>query len=138
MNILYLTQFFSSSRGGGSLIFYNFAKTMAKKNNNIHIICNLSTEKEDSNIFIHKVKPYLKEANQLPQSMRQHLQYIINSIMAGIKIIDKYNLQIIHTNSLIAVIAGSILGKIKNVPVIATVHDIFAGDESGGWKNGPN
>ena len=30
--------------------------------------------------------------------------------------------------------AGSILSKLKHVPLIVTVHDIFTNNEAGGWQ----
>jgi glycosyltransferase involved in cell wall biosynthesis len=134
MNILYLTQIFSASRGGGPLIFYDLAKTLSDRGNNVHIICNLSTETGNDRLVIHKVKPFLEESNYLPTSVRENLTYIVNSLIHGISIIDTYKIDVIHTNSFIPVIAGSILGRIKNIPVIATVYDIFTENESGGWK----
>jgi glycosyltransferase involved in cell wall biosynthesis len=136
MNILYLTQFFSSTRGGGPLIFYDLAKNMSKRGHSVHVICNLSTEDLDKeeNIAVHIVKPYLKEANQLPPSMGQNLRYILNSTIYGIKIVKIYKIDIIHTNSFTPSISGSIIGKLMGLPVICTVYDILAGSEAGGWS----
>lgn len=134
MNILYLTQIFSSTRGGGPLVFYDLSKELTKHSHNVHIICNLTTESSNSNLFIHKIRPYLKESNFLPPSILQNLSFILNSVLFGIQIIDKFNIQIIHTNSFIPVIAGSILGKVKNIPVIASIYDVFSKDDYGGWK----
>ena len=85
MNILYLTQFFSSNRAGGPLVFYDLARTMSRRGHRVHIICNQSTEDVGSqSIVVHVVKPYLKESNQLPPSMVQNLRFIINCIIHGL------------------------------------------------------
>jgi glycosyltransferase involved in cell wall biosynthesis len=134
MNILYLTQVFSSSRGGGNLLFYDFAKSFSEEGNKAHIICNLSTEKELPNIYVHKVKPIIRETNQVPTTIVPNLRYVYNAIWKGLSVIEKYEIDIIHTNSLLPVIIGGILGKLKKVPVVATIHDVFTGDESNRWK----
>jgi glycosyltransferase involved in cell wall biosynthesis len=134
MNILYLTQFFSGSRGGAPLLFFDFAKSFAQRGNNIHIICNVTTEQELTNIHIHKVKPHLPDSNQVPTTILPNLQYITSALIRGISIIDKYEIDIVHTNSLIPVIVGGILGKLKGVPVVASIHDVFTGDNSSRWK----
>jgi glycosyltransferase involved in cell wall biosynthesis len=136
MNILYLTQFFSATRGGGPLVFYDLARSMSARGHNVHVVCNLSTEDtaKYKNIIAHIVKPHLKEANQLPPSMYQNLAYLINSAIQGIKIIKKNKIEVIHTNAYTPAIAGSILRQLTGCPVICTIHDIFSGNESGGWS----
>ncbi len=133
VNILYLTQFFSS-KGGGSLLFYELAKSMSQKGHQIHVICNLSTEDPFPNISIHKVKPYIKESNLLPTSISDNIQYIINSVRAGIHVINEHHIDIIHTNSYIPIIAGSILRKIKKIPLISSIYDVFTGSISDEWE----
>jgi glycosyltransferase involved in cell wall biosynthesis len=61
------------------------------------------------------------------------MKYIINSIFVGNRVISKYNIDIIHTNSYIPIIAGGILKKIRNKPVVTTVHDVLTGSASDGW-----
>jgi glycosyltransferase involved in cell wall biosynthesis len=53
----------------------------------------------------------------------------------GIKIINKYNIDIIHTNSYIPLIVGGILNKVKRKPVVATIHDVFTGSTANEWEN---
>ena len=132
MNILYLTQFFSS-RGGGSLVFYELAKALTQKGYQIHVICNLSTETSFPNLHIHKVKPYITDSNLLPTSLSANIRYMINSILVGIRVINEFNIDLIHTNSFIPMIVGGILTKIRNKPVVASVYDVFTGSSSDEW-----
>jgi glycosyltransferase involved in cell wall biosynthesis len=133
LNILYLTQLFSS-RSGGSLVFYELAKALSQRGYQIHVICNLSTETDFPNLHIHKVKPLVTEPSLLPTSLSANIQYIINSIFAGMRIINEFDIDIIHTNSYIPIIAGGILNKIRNKPVVITVHDVFTGSASDEWE----
>jgi glycosyltransferase involved in cell wall biosynthesis len=59
---------------------------------------------------------------------------MIYSIILGYRIIKENEISVIHTNSWTPVIAGSLLGRITNVPVISTVVDIFTNNEFGGWR----
>ena len=137
MNVLYLTQFFSSSRGGAPLLFYDLARIMSERGHTVHVICNLSTERmnEYGNIVVHIVKPQLKQSNQLPPSIVQNLRYIINSITHGLKVIRENQIEIIHTNSLTPTISGSILSRLTGRPVIAGIMDVFTDHELIGWSN---
>jgi glycosyltransferase involved in cell wall biosynthesis len=111
------------------------ARAMANRGHDAKIICNVSTEETvHKNIITHIVKPYLRESSQLPPSMTQNLRYIINSIIHGVKIVKNNKIDIIHTNSFTPIIAGSILGRLTDTPVIATIHDIFTNNELQGWS----
>ena len=83
--------------------------------------------------IIHIIKPYLQESNQLPSSMIQNLRYIFNSIVHGVNIIRNKKIDIIHTKPFTPIIAGSIIGRLTNTPVIATIHDVFTINELRRW-----
>ena len=136
MNILYITQFFSP-RGGGPLVFYELARAMSKRGHNVHIICNISTERINiPNLKIHLIKPYLKEEfYHLPTSVIQNLRFIVNSITHGTKIIKNNKVDLIHTNTFAPIIAGNILARLTHKRVIAGVLDVYTGNKLGGWSN---
>ena len=107
MNILYLCQIFSSTKGGAPLLFCDLANTMSRRGHKVHVICNLSTEDIiERNLTVHIVRPYLGASHRLPPSITQNLRYIISSIILGSKIIKENRIDVIHTNSWTPVIAG--------------------------------
>ena len=115
-----MTQIFSASRGGGPLIFYDLAKALAERGHELYVVCNLSTEIiEIERVKLFVVKPFLKDTYELPPSPTANLRYIANSLMTGAKIVKQNQIQLIHTNSYTPVFAGSILSKLKNIPMIA-------------------
>ena len=125
MNILYMTQFFSL-KSGGSLVFYELAKELARRGHNIYVLCNVTSEEiPHKNIKVKIIKPKLTDISELPPSPIQNVRYLINSILHGSLIIAKNKIDIIHTNSFSPVIAGSLLSQFHRVPVIATIHDVF-------------
>ncbi len=137
MNILYLTQFFSPTMGGGEVIFYNMAKRMARIGHHADIVCHLLTNAEENNldnIVVHRINPIIEHKGGLPSSIRENLIYIINAILTGSQIIRQKKIDIIHTNSFAPVISGSILAKIYNIPLITSVHDVFTTKSPDYWK----
>jgi glycosyltransferase involved in cell wall biosynthesis len=136
MRILYLTQFFSSTRGGAPLIFYDLGKALSKRGHKVYIICNVATETiETENVKVYTVKPLLCNTYELPPSPKQNLRYIANSVVLGAKVARKHKIELIHTNSFTPVIAGSILSKIKRTPMIASIYDVFTNKDSSNWRN---
>ena len=92
MKILFLSQFFSSTRGGGEHLFYIIAKKLAENNHQVWIITN---KIEDENYPVHKnlkivfVPPVLKYQGGLPPSIKDNMQYLINAVKIGRKIIKE-------------------------------------------------
>jgi glycosyltransferase involved in cell wall biosynthesis len=138
MNILYITQFFSATRGGGEIIFYDFAEGMAKRGHHVDIVSHQITNfKEEDNldgVAIHRIRPAIEHKGGLPPSIKQNLMYIINAIIKGSQIIRQNKIDIIHTNNFSPVIVGSILAKIYNIPIVITIHDIFTTRSGDYWK----
>lgn len=136
MRILYLTQFFSSSRGGGPLIFYDLAKGLSERGHEVYVICNVATETIDSkNVKVLMVKPLLSDTYELPPSPIRNLRYITNSVISGTRVIRKNKIDLIHTNSFTPVIAGSILSSIMRIPMIASVYNVFTDADKNNWRN---
>jgi glycosyltransferase involved in cell wall biosynthesis len=136
MRILYLTQFFSSTRGGGPLIFYDLAKSISEMGHEVYVICNVATEILDSkNIHIITVKPTLGETFELPPSPIRNVRYIANSLVTGSRIIRRKKIDLIHTNSFTPVIAGSLLSKLMRIPMIASIYDVFTDADKNNWSN---
>jgi glycosyltransferase involved in cell wall biosynthesis len=138
LNILYITQLFSASRGGGEIIFYDFAEGMAKRGHHVDIVSHQITNSKEEytldGIAIHRIRPAIEHKGELPPSIKQNLLYIINAIIKGSQIIRQNKIDIIHTNNFSPVIIGSILAKIHSLPVVITIHDIFSVSSKDNWK----
>jgi glycosyltransferase involved in cell wall biosynthesis len=138
MNVLYISQFFSSTRGGGEVIFYDFAESMAKRGHHVDIVSHKFTNfKEENNlehVTIHRIRPTIVHKGGLPPSMKQNIMYMINAIIKGSRIIRQKKIDIIHANNFSPVIVGSVLAKIHNVPVVVSIHDVFTTPSRDRWK----
>ncbi|MGC1708432.1 MAG: glycosyltransferase family 4 protein [Nitrosotalea sp.] len=132
-----LSQFFSTTRGGGEYVFSIVAKNLAENNNKVFVITNkIAGEiyQEHKNIQVIFVPPVLQYKGGLPPGFSDNIRYSINAIRVGLKIIKNEKIDIIHSNNFAPVLAGSILSSLTSKPHITTVHDIFSLCGKNYWK----
>lgn len=127
MNILLLSQFFSTTKGGGEYVFSMLAKMLVKNGHKVWIVTNkIEDESYDKNLNIIFVKPTLKYQGGLPPTFSDNIRYVVNAVTASSKIVKKNNIDIIHSNNFSPALAGSILSSLFSIPHVMTVHDIFS------------
>jgi glycosyltransferase involved in cell wall biosynthesis len=135
VNIAYISQWFSSSGGGGEVLFIEIARGMSEKGHRIHVISQkLSTDFEDpstNNIKIHRVRPQL---SGFPPSYFQNILFIISATWLGLRLVKREKIDIIHVNNFSPVIIGTILSKICKIPLVKTFHVVFSATHNY-WKN---
>lgn len=137
MKILLLSQFFSTTRGGGEYVISLIAKKLAESNHKVWVITNhIKGEKYSSheNIKVVIVPPSLKYEGGLPPSFSDNLQYFFNATKKGLQIIKKEKIDIIHSNNFSPALAGSFLSFLTSKPHITTIHDIFSLCGKDYWK----
>ncbi len=137
MNVLLLSQFFSTTRGGGEYIFSLIARNLAEDNNKVFVITNKiagENYQEHKNIDIIFVPPVLQYKGGLPPGFSDNIRYTINAVRQGLKIIKKEKIDIIHSNNFAPALAGSILSSLTGRPHITTVHDVFSLCGKNYWK----
>ena len=129
MNVLLLSQFFSTTRGGGEYVFSIIAKKLAEENHRVFVITNRiegeQYQKHD-NITLVFVPPTLRYQGGLPPGFSDNIRYAINATIQGLKIIKSEKIDVIHSNNFAPAVAGSVLSSITSRPHITTVHDIFS------------
>ena len=137
VNVLLLTQFFSTTKGGGEYVFSLMAKTLADKGNKVVVITNQiknETYPSHHNIKIIFVPPLLEYKGGLPPGFGDNLRYSWNTVKKGISIIKKEKIDIIHSNNFAPALAGSILSTVTGKPHITTIHDVFSLCGKNYWK----
>src|SRR5579863_4016686 len=113
MNILLLSQFFSTTKGGGEYVFSMLAKMLVKNGHKVWIVTNkIEGESYDKNLNIIFVKPTIKYQGGLPPTFSDNIRYAINAIIVGSKIIKKNKIDIVHSNNFSPALAGSILSSL--------------------------
>jgi glycosyltransferase involved in cell wall biosynthesis len=137
LKILLLSQFFSTTRGGGENVFSNIAQVLAENDHKVWVITNKIKGEiypENKNIEIITVPPILEYKGGLPPSFSDNIQFIINAIRKGEKIICSERIDLIHSNNFAPAIAGSFLSLMKKKPHVTTVFDIFSLYEKDFWR----
>jgi len=137
MNVLLLSQFFSTSKGGGEYVFNILAKSLANNGHKVWVMTNRIIDEKypnNDNIEMIFVPPELEYKGGLPTSFYENLQYIINVILKAPRIIKKQKIDIIHSNNFSPTLAGAIVSSIIGKPHITTIHDIFSLCGKDYWK----
>ena len=134
MNILYVSQWFSSSGGGGEVLFMQIARGIAEQGHNVHVISHkLADFNEDDigNVKIHRVNPLL---SNFPPSYFQNIGYILSATWLGLRIIKQHKIDVMHVNNFTPIIVGTILSKICKIPLVKTIHVVFCATPNY-WNN---
>ena len=137
MNILLLTQFFSTTRGGGEYVFSLLAKKLAENNHQVWVITNkIKDEKYNvqKNINLIFVPPTIEHKGGLPPKFSDNVGYSLCTVVKGLKIIKKEKIDVIHSNNFAPALSGSILSSITKKPHITTVHDVFSLGNGDFWE----
>ena len=137
MNILLLSQFFSTTRGGGEYVFSIIAKKLAENNHKVFVITNRiegENYQEHKNIKVIFVPPVLQYKGGLPPGFSDNIRYTINAVRQGLKIIKDEKIDVIHSNNFAPALVGSILSSITSKLHITTIHDIFSLCGKNYWK----
>jgi len=129
MNILLLTQFLSTTKGGGEYVFSVMANGLANRGHKVWIITH-KIENEDytqfhKNVKILFVSPIRYEGG-LPPSFRDNIKFVLQATRKGLQLIKTEKIELIHSNNFSPALAGSILSNLTHRSHITTVHDVFS------------
>ena len=104
------------------------AKKLAENNHQVWVITNKIDEENypvHKNIEIIFVPPVLKYQGGLPPSIKNNIQYFINTVKTGKKIIKENNIDIIHSNNFTPALTGGFLSFLTSRVHITSVWGIF-------------
>ena len=137
MDVLLLTQFLSTTKGGGEYVFSLMANGLASSGHNVWIITH-RIENEDyshfhKNVKILFVSPIRYEGG-LPPSLSDNIRFVFSAIRLGLHVVKREKIDIIHSNNFSPALAGSILSSFTRKPHVTTVHDIFSLCGKKYWK----
>lgn len=137
MNILILSQFFSTTKGGGEYVFNTLTKSLAKHNHRIWVITNkIKNEnyEEIQNVHYVFVPPLIEYKGGLPPTFSENIRYVFAALRKGLSIINKEKIDLIHSNNFSPALTGSILSSLTSTPHLTTVHDVFSLCGKDYWK----
>ena len=129
MNVLLLSQFLSTTKGGGEYVFMLIAKLLAESGNNVWIITSKmhgETYTPHKNVKIVFVPPLLDFKGGHPPNFKDNIIYSLCAVKKAVSIIKKERIDIIHSNNLAPALAGAVLSILTSKPHVATVFDVFS------------
>jgi glycosyltransferase involved in cell wall biosynthesis len=137
LNIILLSQFFSTTKGGGEYVFKTMADSLTEKDHNVWVITNKIKDEsyeETDNLKIITVKPELEYKGGLPPSFTDNIRYVLNSFNKGRSLVKKHKIDLIHSNNFSPALAGSLISYFTKTPHVTTIHDIFSIYHKDFWK----
>ena len=133
MDILLLTHYFTSGRGGAWHVIAIMAEILAKNGHKVYVITNklqgFESPKHD-NIKTFFVSEHSSQKTSF--SWGETLKFSLALIKIGRRIIKNENIDIIHSEPLPG-LAGSILSWLTSTPQIVVIHDVFS-IQKGLWE----
>jgi len=129
MNVLLLTQFFSTTKGGGEYIFSLMARLLADSGNNVWVITNRIKGEEyasHKNVRIIFVPPLLEYKGGHPPGFKDNITYSLCAFTKAISIIKSDKIDIIQSNNFAPALAGSMVSILTSMPHITVIHDVFS------------
>jgi len=137
LKVLLLSQFFSTTRGGGEYLFSILAKKLSENDHMVWVVTNKiidETYENKTNLTLVFIPPTLKYEGGLPPTFLENLKYIVNGIKMGLRIIKNEKIDIIHSNNFSPALVGSILSVITSKPHVTSIWDVFTLCGKDYWK----
>lgn len=129
MNILLVTQFLSTTKGGGEYLFSLMANHLARKGHKIIIITHF-VEGERYDIFHRNVRIHfvstIKYEGGLPPSIVKNISFVSETFWLGIKLVKKEKIDVIHSNNFAPALVASLISTLTRCPHITALWDIFS------------
>lgn len=141
MNILILSQFFSTTKGGGEYVFKTIAQIMAQAGHKVWVITNeVKNEEyvESKNLKIIRIGSAIEYKGGIPPTFLENISFVINAFLEGRKIVKNHKIDAIHSNNFSPALAGSLISSFCNIPHITTIHDVFSIYDKEFWKKWGN
>jgi glycosyltransferase involved in cell wall biosynthesis len=138
MNILLLSQFFESTRGGGEVVFVTLARQLSNRGHKVHVICQrirgVSHTTVSDGVIANAVGPGLDHTGGLPATFAGNIGYVLQAVRVGLRVIPSSAIDVIHANNYSPILAGLILSRLTNRPLVVTIHDVAAASGLTFWK----
>jgi len=127
MNILLIDRFFLPNIGGAEFVFTLIGEALARSGHKVWVITNKYENYESpkkENIHIKYISsPQIITENK-HWELKDKIRFTLNAVKAGISIIRKENIQIIHSNPTYPAIVGSILSFLTSTPHCIIIHGV--------------
>jgi len=140
MKILLLSYYFSAGLEGTAIVFINIAKLLAKNGHKVWVVTNkfegVNYPKHE-NIKIVFVSSPRKIQTIRKTTISDTIRFVFSTFRVGLSIAKKEKIDLIHSNSGIAGIAGSFISSLTSKPHIITIHSVYTEEFWREWTRQP-
>ena len=139
MKILLFCQLFPPLiYGGGETLFWSLAQSLVSRGHEVHVItqriAGQPNSERRSDVHIHRVGAPTDYKATLATGLSESLTYLGGAIFAGIRIIVREHIDIIHSNTYVPAVAALVCGSILRKRHIMTVHDVYLASMPWFWR----
>jgi 1,4-alpha-glucan branching enzyme len=130
LKVLLFVQFFPPVAFGGSEYqFFQYAKELVRRGNEVHVITQRVGGAQDteiiSGIMVHRVGFRTNYRGTQPRLFPDSISYVLSAIRKGLQLSRSSKTSILHSNTHLPAIAGASCSLITRIPHVITVHDVF-------------
>jgi glycosyltransferase involved in cell wall biosynthesis len=115
--------------GGGEVVFWNLARTLASRGHAVYVITQKIRGEESreiaSGVNIVRVGRPVEYTGALTTSFIDSLVYLVSSCLTGIRLAVHQRVNVIHSNTYVPALAAQICASIIRKPHVMTVHDVY-------------
>jgi glycosyltransferase involved in cell wall biosynthesis len=139
MKILYISQlFYPALYGGGEYIFYHWARELVRRGHDILVITQrlqgTADEEMVKGMRIFRVGSAIELKRTFPTGIRADLLFLLGALRKGTFLLRNNQIDIIHSNTYIPVIAGQFLASWFKKPHIVSYHGVYMTSQEDFWK----
>ena len=139
MRVLMFCELFSPLiYGGGEVVFWNLAKSLATRGHEVHVITRKvvgeKTFEERSGVSIWRVGRPQRYAGALTTSLLDSLTYLAEAFFTGFRIALRRHVDIIHSNTYVPALAGQLCATILRRKHLMTIHDVYLASVPWFWR----
>jgi glycosyltransferase involved in cell wall biosynthesis len=124
--------------GGGEVLFWDLAKSLAAQGNQVHVITERVRGEMDretlDGVSIQRVGRPANYKGALATSFLESLAYFVEAFIAGIQHISRNGTDVIHSNTYVPALAGQICATLLGRKHVITVHDVYLASMPWFWE----
>jgi len=115
--------------GGGEVLFWNLARSLAAHGHEVHVITQKVRGQEVAEsicgVNIWRVGSPVDYSGALTTSLQQSVAYLLTAFFMGIRIGLRRRVDVIHSNTYVPSVVGQLCAMVMRKRHVMTVHDVY-------------
>ncbi len=124
--------------GGGEVVFFEWAKGLVSKGHEVMVITqrlkDCKSFEEINGIKVHRVGLPIEYNGALSLNFLTNLSYLLGSFLKSLSLSP----DLVHSNTYVPSLSAQLFSKLRGVPHIMTVHDVYLLNRKKFWKKWSN